>query len=512
MKRYIRAKPSTPPKPALVLGEERLDAGQLTLVSCCYLAFPLGLGFLFPLLAAAILRGSGFVSRQLLTSALFCFCLWVIYLALGVQAFESFHADKNNFASVSQGWNGVAVGLNVGVFLLVGILLSTLKTKGSLQLPLLSGLAGQIQSFWAVKRLERAHQLNIFWPGLGVVYSKRGFFSYFLLFSSFFTALGLAALLLAKFDFERFQDLVLFVGFQLRLKPEIFASYAADWKWLSLLGVLILGHHFLAYLWVSHRLLDKQGRGVVSALSYSYLLHYGLICSVLLIPITFATAEIQQSITKRQAEIAQKLEAELAKQKALAKQKTSSESIPPPESQRELLMDFDLAVTDKIEGLNDFAAKPYAPEPEKPYKESAIGLGDSEKLPELEQYAKKYSRKTKSFSEYLTAKVREHGRDKRLWDSLDEPFSAVVRYRVLADGTVSKIELVESSGNTEHDALMLAVIESMNPLTKPPGGKSLQVTELFWSWDERDETGLQSSSSLQQQLVAYPDGRYIQEF
>jgi TonB family protein len=161
---------------------------------------------------------------------------------------------------------------------------------------------------------------------------------------------------------------------------------------------------------------------------------------------------------------------------------------------------------DSVDGLNEFSVRSNKYETPKVLKPT-IRYGSQDKpLLEKKVYLQKHSKETKSYSEYLTSKVRELGRDALIWKNAPKPYSMVVRYSVSPAGLITDIEIVEESGNIQMDALVISVVQSMSPLIKPKKNKKLVITELFWNTRGADDL----TTDLQKSLVTYPDGRIIE--
>ena len=127
-------------------------------------------------------------------------------------------------------------------------------------------------------------------------------------------------------------------------------------------------------------------------------------------------------------------------------------------------------------------------------------------LPSKKSYIEKQSRESKSYSEYLTAKVREGARDQIIWKKAPNHYSVILRYTISSRGYISDIQIIEGSGNLQMDALVISVVKSMSPFVKPQNQRGLVVTELFWN--THGTNGL--DTELKRSLATYPDGRVIE--
>ena len=254
---------------------------------------------------------------------------------------------------------------------------------------------------------------------------------------------------------------------------------------------------------------------------FSIFLNTGFLCSLFLIPIIISNGELIEGINKRAQEIYKEL-VKLSKEKEKNKEQTKKIEIPERKLERE--MKFDLVLTERVKGLNEFDERKFMKEELLEEKKAKVGFYKEElKLPSVKEYSEAYSseekeensqksdqnvRYIKSYSEYLTAKVREDKRDLAIWkNNENRSFSMVVQYTIEKDGRISSIDIIEGSNDLNTDSIVLAVIESMSPVLTPPENKRLKVTELFWNSGYDQQLG----SSLKNLLLAYPDGRVIQE-
>ena len=237
----------------------------------------------------------------------------------------------------------------------------------------------------------------------------------------------------------------------------------------------------------------------------SYSLNLGIFWALLLLPFIFSKSEVQKSIKNEAEKVYEKL-SEQKKQKE-TKQNTNPKQIEKNNKELTKELNFDLQLSNEIDGLNEFSDKKFSPAI-KPIPKPEISFNKGNRpLPEKKNYIKEYSRKTKSYSEYITAKVRENERDELVWQKAPKPYSTVMRYKVSVDGIISDIEIVEPSNDLKTDSIVISVIESMNPLLKPKNGKPYLITELFWNTQGKADL----DTDLKIKLSQYPDGRVIEE-
>jgi len=115
----------------------------------------------------------------------------------------------------------------------------------------------------------------------------------------------------------------------------------------------------------------------------------------------------------------------------------------------------------------------------------------------------------KTYSNYISAKMRGPENFMEYWRRAPRPYSSVVAYTITQDGDVTNVDLVEASDYPEQDRLTLELIESMAPLMPPPGVKGdVRVTELFWNGPIDPEA---MPTQLQKEMVLMFDGRYMEE-
>lgn len=402
-------------------------------------------------------------------------------------------------------YNTFQVIFQVGVFILnipsyiILLILSWKAFSGeSLDIFCLNKLAKKLYLFFKQKSYKKAVILNILCPGLGNIFLNKYYIG-FILFIAFGLTLGVLIILgLAHYKIQIAQTILLFLGFYLRASDSVIQT--------SLSNTYVLGTFFSILLliitlsfWVLKKDFSLNLRRVLGSFTSSYIISLSLLCILFLVPLVIAQSNNKEAINKRSQEILKEL-------KKLQEKKNTPELPKKKTTLEEREFKFDLVVTENIDGINDFTTKPFQErniQKEKTkitYKESTDEL--------LVQVRRKFfeqdSRETKSYSEYITAKVREDTRDQVIWENTqNKPYAVIVQYIIETDGRISSIEIIESSEDLETDAIVVAVLESMSPLTSPP--QKLKIIELFWN------TGsIQSNNTeLRNMLQHYPDGRII---
>ncbi len=112
-----------------------------------------------------------------------------------------------------------------------------------------------------------------------------------------------------------------------------------------------------------------------------------------------------------------------------------------------------------------------------------------------------------TYSNYLSVKIRAPENDLHFWDNMPQPYHAVFEYKILRDGRVRDVRVVEPSTSPAADRLTIRLIESMGRVLPPPAEKGVVVTELFWNTGPGDAS---LPSELKRALSTQFDGRIIE--
>ena len=121
----------------------------------------------------------------------------------------------------------------------------------------------------------------------------------------------------------------------------------------------------------------------------------------------------------------------------------------------------------------------------------------------------KGKRLPKTYSNYISARMRGPEMFMEYWKRAPHPYSSVVSYTITTEGEIIDIVLVVASGYPEQDQLTIELIESMSPVMPPPNVKGdVRVTELFWNGSLDPDA---MPTPLQKEMVLMFDGRYIEE-
>jgi TonB family protein len=115
----------------------------------------------------------------------------------------------------------------------------------------------------------------------------------------------------------------------------------------------------------------------------------------------------------------------------------------------------------------------------------------------------------KTYSNYISARMRGPEMFMEYWKRAPHPYSSVVAYTITTEGEITDVMIVESSSYPEQDQLTIELIESMSPVMPPPGVKGdVRVTELFWNGSIDPDA---MPTPLQKEMVLMFDGRYMEE-
>lgn len=115
----------------------------------------------------------------------------------------------------------------------------------------------------------------------------------------------------------------------------------------------------------------------------------------------------------------------------------------------------------------------------------------------------------KTYSNYISARMRGPENFMEYWKRAPHPYSCVVAYTITTEGEIVDVILVEGSAYPDQDNLTLELIRSMSPVMPPPNVKGdVRVTELFWNGAIDPDA---MPTPLQKDMVLHFDGRYMEE-
>ena len=484
------------------------------LISLVYLSYSLGFG---PFISLAILLSfhkNKFIAIQLIQAFLIQFLAYSIILALTVSqvTYSQINSTPNHFL-----FNSVipfSLAFLEPVFRITFIILSLIIINKNLpRLPLFYKLADLIYEFFGKKSIKKAKIFNSLLAGFGNIFLNQKVLGLVLLFAHFIILISLFSLVLAYFNFPFAKNILTSLGFYFRVGDKYFVENFINLNTIISLSLLLLFNCIISIFALPKNLdifseqdnINNEKKLFLGSLSLSYSLNLGIFWALLLLPFIFSKSEVQKSIKNEAEKVYEKL-SEQKKQKE-TKQNTNPKQIEKNNKELTKELNFDLQLSNEIDGLNEFSDKKFSPAI-KPIPKPEISFNKGNRpLPEKKNYIKEYSRKTKSYSEYITAKVRENERDELVWQKAPKPYSTVMRYKVSVDGIISDIEIVEPSNDLKTDSIVISVIESMNPLLKPKNGKPYLITELFWNTQGKADL----DTDLKIKLSQYPDGRVIEE-
>ncbi|MDX1919781.1 MAG: TonB C-terminal domain-containing protein [Candidatus Caenarcaniphilales bacterium] len=491
--------------------KRELSSNEGKLLGFSYLSVGFGFGPFIPLVAAWVFRKNTNLHRLLLQSAFFQGLFSTV--SFGIFVYLVYLAYLKGDASTQNSINKLGLGISLihGAFdwfskILFFILSLFVFKNPNLKFPFVYLLTESFAKLFERKTLKKTIVLNTLWPGLGQLLVGKVWLGWILVFCHLLVACSLFFILLAKFNYALSKDLLTLMGFYIRVGDKVFQeSIVTEWV-IGSLAALFVFDYLVAFLnlplWGQ---VHRVQRTFFASLTSSFSFHLAVLWVLLLLPFIMNKQSLKEQVKQNSQAAYKELVEQQKAQEDYEKQKKL-----PQQNPQEKIINFDLELADSIEDLNKFSNKPYSKkfskqdlEPKPP----TIGFGKrQEPLPDKKIYLKKHSRETKSYSEYLTAKVREGGRDQLIWKEAPDPYSMVLQYTVSADGYISDIRIVQPSGNLQMDALVISVVESMNPLIKPPKAKKVVITELFWNTSGQDRL----DTDLKRSLATYPDGRVIE--
>ncbi|NDD27358.1 MAG: PrsW family intramembrane metalloprotease [Proteobacteria bacterium] len=112
-----------------------------------------------------------------------------------------------------------------------------------------------------------------------------------------------------------------------------------------------------------------------------------------------------------------------------------------------------------------------------------------------------------SYNQYLSYQIRRHHADMHFFRFVGRDLWAVVHYRIARDGRLLEAELVKYGGGPPQEAQRaVEVVQRAAPFEPlPEGARELDVTELFWSVEQKRFT----PGTLEAELSGLPDGRRV---
>ena len=150
---------------------------------------------------------------------------------------------------------------------------------------------------------------------------------------------------------------------------------------------------------------------------------------------------------------------------------------------------------------------------ETPSQKDGIKIPDNDPADQgkVKGYVKRIKGKKlpKTYSNYISARMRGPENFMEYWKRAPHPYSCVVAYTITTDGEIVDVILVEGSSYPDQDNLTLELIRSMSPVMPPPNVKGdVRVTELFWNGSIDPDA---MPTPLQKDMVLHFDGRFMEE-
>ena len=150
---------------------------------------------------------------------------------------------------------------------------------------------------------------------------------------------------------------------------------------------------------------------------------------------------------------------------------------------------------------------------ETPSQKDGIKIPDNDPADQgkVKGYVKRIKGKKlpKTYSNYISARMRGPENFMEYWKRAPHPYSCVVAYTITTDGDIVDVILVEGSSYPDQDNLTLELIRSMSPVMPPPNVKGdVRVTELFWNGSIDPDA---MPTPLQKDMVLHFDGRFMEE-
>ncbi|MCB1179274.1 MAG: TonB C-terminal domain-containing protein, partial [Leptospiraceae bacterium] len=328
-------------------------------------------------------------------------------------------------------------------------------------------------------------------PGWGIIYLKRYWVGFSILFSYLLILLLTATTTIYYYDYSVGTK---FLGyFQLKTgipDKEFIRMTSSIFVPIFAFLILFLIYGYSQYLVRSSLKIDdepEEKRGLHEGFNYNFalslLFHLTLIAIILIIPIS-----VQR------------------KQSASAKRDMSKDHFQPEKMEFYFI---DPEIPDEIKDLNGGVISGT----ETPSQNDGMKIPDEPVSDEgkVKGYVKRIKGKKlpKTYSNYISARMRGPENFLEYWKRAPHPYSCVVAYTITTDGDIVDVYLVEESGYPDQDQLTLELVESMSPVMPPPNAKGdVRVTELFWN-GSIDPNAM--PTELQKEMVLMFDGRYLEE-
>ncbi|MDX1960154.1 MAG: TonB C-terminal domain-containing protein [Leptospiraceae bacterium] len=327
-------------------------------------------------------------------------------------------------------------------------------------------------------------------PGWGVVYLQRYWQGFSLMFIYLLLLLFATTAIFFNIDYVFGIKFLQSIGLKPGIPDKEFIKYS-DILFIPIFlsSMLVLVYLFSnivlrSYLKKDTEKMEERGlsAGFRFNLAFSVLLHLILLSIVMIVPVSL----------QRQSG---------------AKKNDMSKSHFQPEKMEFYFIDPE--IPDEVKDLNGGVVSGT----ETPTENDGMKIPDEEPKDEgkVKGYVKKIKGKKlpKTYSNYISARMRGPELFMDYWRRAPHPYSCVVAYTITQDGEIIDVYLVEASNYPDQDQLTLELVQSMSPVMPPPGVKGdVRVTELFWNGPIDPDA---MPTQLQKEMVMMFDGRYMEE-
>gem|GEM_PF-5244269 len=508
---------------------EKLSKSETKINICSYWSFNLGFGSFLPLFLIFVFRKKKPLVLQLIQSFLFqsLFSLLIVFFLLfkfvliiqiessGLETFFDQDSVLQNLLRIKQlkilykiinFLTLVAQVASFILFLLISVVVSQQKT---IEIPLFYNWSKKIYKLFENQAFRENQKkiffLNSLWPGLGNFFLGSYWLGVSLISLQSLIYFSLLVFVYAHFDFLRLKLFLIKLGFLIRLNDFQFLEKLSSFSVLVVLVLLSTLNYIVSFYFLFNSRSPRkanQEKNFLTCFNFSLLFYLTFLWSLILVPFSIGKNELENKIKTRAKEISKRLK-QKETQKALFFENLNKRT---KQEQPQFKLNFDLEIPNEkeLKELNGFN-----PVSSTQKEEFQINYKKRTKpLPNKQKYKEKLKnlQKTKSYSEYISAKIREDQRDQLIWDQAPAKYSIVVEYTIETNGQISDISLLEKSDDLEIDALVVSVLKSMDPLLPPPKKQKLKITELFWNTLDPKDLNTEFKRSLYQ----YPDGRIIE--
>jgi hypothetical protein len=346
-----------------------------------------------------------------------------------------------------------------------------------------------LESLSFKKKFLYANVRNAIFPGWGHIYLNRYWIGFPILFVFLLSVFFLVISLVYYYDYSRGTSFLGFFGLKPGIPDKEFIRHTSSpVVYLAILGIIAF-IYILSFTLLKDALkrdLEPESErglsvGFNNNLALSLLFHFILFSVILLIPITVNRgSNKKQDISKTHFQ-PEKLE----------------------------FYFIDPEIPDEVKDLNGGVISGT----ETPSQNEGMKIPDEPVSDEgkVKGYVKRIKGKKlpKTYSNYISARMRGPELFMDYWKRAPKPYSCVVAYTITTEGEITDVYIVEASAYPDQDSLTIELIESMSPVMPPPGVKGdVRVTELFWNGSIDPDS---MPTPLQKEMVLMFDGRYMEE-